>query len=159
MAVFLTCSIALAQKVNVDWQRGNNFSRYTTYAWGTSPHPIQDPLWNQRIVDMINGQLTAKGLRQVSMSQNPSLVVVYSAGIQQNVSYEGYRMGWVDAVGSIQQVVQNEGTLIVSLADPQEKMVVWRGMSAETLSDKSTKNINKAEKMVAKMFKRYPPKD
>ena len=67
-------------------------------------------------------------------------------------------MGWYNSMGSIQQVVENEGTLVVDLADPQQKMVIWRGMASETLSDKSSKNIEKVQKMVRKMFEKYPPK-
>jgi hypothetical protein len=37
-------------------------------------------------------------------------------------------------------------------------MVVWRGMASQTLSDKSNKNIEKVQKMVKKMFEKYPPK-
>jgi hypothetical protein len=154
----LVSLLALAQKVNVDWKRGDDFSKYKTYAWGTSPHPIQDPLWNQRIVGFVDEQMAQKGFTKVEPGANPDLLVVYNAGVKQNVSLEGYRMGWYNAMGSIQQVVENEGTLVVDLADPQQKMVVWRGMASETLSDKSNKNIEKVQKMVKKMFDKYPPK-
>jgi hypothetical protein len=60
-------------------------------------------------------------------------------------------------MGSIQQVVENEGTLVVDFANPQTKMTPWRGVATETLSDKSDKNIQKLQKMVSKMFAKYPP--
>ena len=41
---------ALAQKVNVDWDRGTNFSQFKTYAWQPSPDPASG-LWDQRIID------------------------------------------------------------------------------------------------------------
>jgi Domain of unknown function (DUF4136) len=148
--------VALAQQVNTDWKHGTDFSKYTTYAWGNSPRPVQDPLWNQRIVSDIDTALQGKGLQKVAADANPSLMVVYNAGVKQNVSYEGYRMGW--GMGEINPVTENEGTLVVDLADPQSKMIIWRGMSAETLSDKSQKNIEKVQKMVNKMFEKYPPK-
>lgn len=160
IAVGLVCVISVlasAQQVNVDWQRGNDFSKYKTYAWGVGAHPIQDSLWNQRIIGMVDGQLQAKGLQKVTLDDNPDLIVVYSAGLQQNVSYYGYRTGWWMASGSIQQVIENEGTLVVDLLDPQQRMTVWRGTATDTLSDKSEKNINKAQKMVNKMFQKYPP--
>ncbi|HYX70267.1 MAG TPA: DUF4136 domain-containing protein [Terriglobales bacterium] len=155
--VCLLSCIALAQQVNVDWQRGTDFSKYKTYAWGVGTHPIQDSLWNQRIIGMVDAQLAAKGLQKVSLDQNPGLIVVYNAGVQQNVSYQGYATGWFNRMGSINQVVENEGTLVVDLLDPQQKMTVWRGMAEQTLSDKSDKNISKVQKMVTKMFQKYPP--
>jgi hypothetical protein len=148
---------AAAQQINTDWKHGTDFSKYKTYAWGTSPNPIQDPLWNQRIVSDIDGALQGKGLQKVASEANPDLMVVYNAGVKQNVSYEGYRMGW--GMGEINPVTQHEGTLVVDLADPQTKMIIWRGMAAETLSDKSQKNIEKVQKMVHKMFEKYPPKE
>jgi uncharacterized protein DUF4136 len=151
-------ALALAQQVNVDWQRGNDFSQYKTYAWGVGAHPIQDSLWNQRIINLVDAQLAGKGLQRVSLEENPDLIVVYSAGLQQNVSYYGYRTGWWMGSETIQQVIENEGTLVVDLLDPQQRMTVWRGTATDTLSDKSDKNISKAQKMVSKMFQKYPPR-
>jgi hypothetical protein len=156
--ICLLVSLAGAQQVNVDWQRGNDFSKYKTYGWGVGAHPIPDSLWNQRIIDMVDAQLAGKGLQKVSLEQNPDLIVVYSAGLQQNVSYYGYRTGWWMGSETIQQVVENEGMLVVDLLDPQQRMTVWRGTASDTLSDKSDKNISKAQKMVAKMFQKYPPR-
>jgi Domain of unknown function (DUF4136) len=116
-------------------------------------------MWNQRIVNDIDSQLAAKGLQKVSPDQNPDLLVVYNAGLQQEKSWQGYRTGgpFMGGTGSIQEEVQNEGTLVVDLADPKMKMVVWRGMSTETLADKSDKNIKNVQKMINKMFEKYPP--
>ena len=148
---------AFSQQVNTDYDRGTNFSNYRTYAWGTSPHPINDPLWNQRIMDTVDGALAAKGMQKVNLDQSPSVIVVYAAGIKQNVSYQGYAMGVFNRMGSIQQVVENDGTLIVDFADPQTKMITWRGVAQDTLANKSQKNIQKLQKMVSKMFQKYPP--
>jgi Domain of unknown function (DUF4136) len=100
--------------------------------------------------------LQEKGLQKVAPDANPDMIVVYNAGVKQNVSYEGYRMGW--GMSQIDPVTENEGTLVVDLADPQSKMIIWRATAAETLSDKSQKNIEKVQKMVHKMFEKYPPK-
>lgn len=157
LACFLS-AIALAQKVNVDWERTNNFSKYKTYAWAPSPNAIKDPMWNQRVMEDVDAALASKGLLKVQPDANPDLLVSYSAGVHQNVSWEGYRDGLVMGMGSIQQQVQNEGILIVDLADPTQKMVVWRAMSEDALKDKSDKNIKELQKMVHKMFEKYPPK-
>jgi hypothetical protein len=154
----LACSVTFAQSVNTDYKEGTDFSAYKTYAWGESPHPIDDPLWNERIIAAVDAELAAKGMRKVDLDQNPDVIVVYSAGIQQNVTYQGYAMGWYNRMGSIQRVIENEGTLIVDFADPHTKMMTWRGVARDTLADKSDKNKKKLQKMVSKMFKKYPPK-
>lgn len=157
MLICMISAVAFAQNVNVDWMRGTDFSKFKTYAWGVSPRPVNDPLWHQRVIDNIDGALAGKGLQKVDINANPDMIVVYSAGIRQNVSYQGYAMGWWNRTGSISQVVENEGTLIVDLADPRQKTILWRGTATETLSDKSDKNIQKLQKMVSKMFQKYPP--
>jgi hypothetical protein len=157
-ALMFVISAAMAQKVNTDWQRGTDFSKFKTYAWGESPHPIQDSIWNQRIVGGIDAQLAEKGLQKVSAEQNPDLIVVYNAGVKQNRSLQGYHMGgWYSSSSNIQEVVENEGTMVVDIATPQDKTVIWRGTASDTLADKSEKNIKKVEKMTEKMFKDFPP--
>lgn len=162
LALMMTCSLAvtaLAQDVNVDWQRGTDFSKFKTYTWGESQHPLKDDMWAQRVVGLIEDQLKAKGLTKVDAGASPSLTVVYNAGVKQNESLQGYRTGLFMGSGSIQKVVENEGTLVVDMYDPAQKSHVWRGVAEETLSDKSDKNIKKVESMVKKMFEKYPPKD
>jgi hypothetical protein len=151
----------LAQQVNVDWQRGQDFTKYKSFAWGSSQHPIQDDMWSQRVVGLIEDQLKAKGLTKVDAAANPTLIVVYNAGIKQNESLQGYRTGgfFMGGSGSIQKVIEQEGTLVVDMYDPASKAHVWRGVAEETLSDKSDKNIKKVQDMVKKMFEKYPPKD
>ena len=81
-----------AQKVNVDWDRGTDFSKFHTYAWQPSTHPAKG-LWDQRIIDAVNTQLQAKGFKLVD--SNPDLWVVYSNSIKkdQQVVGTGYNMG------------------------------------------------------------------
>ncbi len=161
-AIFLlvVCAMsagAFAQSVNVDWKHGTNFSTFKTYAWGQSPHPINDSLWHQRIMDIVDKVLSGKELTKVDIGAKPDLVIVYSAGIQQSVSYQGYSMGWYNRTASVSQVIEREGTLIIDIANPTKQEVVWRGIASDTLSDKSSKNTTKVQKMVSKMFKKYPP--
>ena len=163
LASALMCLLAVttqAQDVNVDWQRGTDFSKYKTYAWGESQHPIKDDMWAQRVVGLIEDQLKAKGFAKVDAGANPSLVVVYNAGVKQNESLQGYRTGgfFMGGSGSIQKVITNEGTLVVDMYDPAQKSHVWRGVAEDTLSDKSDKNIKKVENAVKKLFEKYPPK-
>ncbi len=150
-------TIAFAQDVNVDWKHGNDFSQYKTYSWGLSPRAINDSLWHQRIMDIVDAELATKGLKKVDISEKPDLIIIYSAGIRENTSYQGYSMGWYNRTGSVYQFIEREGTLIVDIAVPARQEIVWRGVARDTLADKSDKNTKKVQKMVAKMFKKYPP--
>ncbi len=63
LAICAVSAVAFAQNVNVDWKHGTNFSVYKTYAWGQSPHPINDSLWHQRIIGIVDRALAGKGLK------------------------------------------------------------------------------------------------
>jgi Domain of unknown function (DUF4136) len=47
--------------------------------------------------------------------------------------------------------------LIVELADPQLKKVVWRGIGEDTLTDDRDKDLPMIQETISKMFKKYPP--
>jgi hypothetical protein len=78
VVAMLMATAALAQKVNIDWDRGTDFSEFHTYAWQPSTHPATG-LWDQRIIDAVNTQLQAKGYKLVE--SNPDLWVVYRNSI------------------------------------------------------------------------------
>ena len=88
----LTSSLLFAQKVNVDWDRGTDFTKYHTYAWQPSPDPAKG-LWDQRVIDGVNQQLQAKGFQLVTA--NPDLWVVYTSHVKKEsqVVGTGYNMG------------------------------------------------------------------
>ena len=90
--VLFAATASVAQKVNIDWDRGTDFSKFHTYAWQTGPEPAKG-LWPQRVIDGVNTQLQAKGFKLVD--SNPDLWVVYTSHIHkdQQVVGTGYTMG------------------------------------------------------------------
>jgi hypothetical protein len=161
----LLTGFAFAQKTHIDFDKSANFASYHTYMWEKSPNPAQGD-WNQRIIDDIDKQLQAKGLTKVD--SNPDLWVVYSNSIRdvKEVIGVGYGLGptwgWDNGVGSpaIQNTYINKvGTLVVELADPKTKQLLWRGSVSDTISDKTNKNVSTIDKAVTKLFKGYPPKE
>ena len=55
--------------------------------------------------------------------------------------------------------INKVGTLVVELADPKTKQLLWRGSVSDTISDKTNKNVSTLDKAVTKLFKGYPPKE
>jgi len=142
-----TQEVEAKSDVKVDWIRGANFSKYRTYAWGISHQKTPDPIWNQHLVEDIDGVLQAKGLHKVEISENPNLIVSYTAGTQLAYSISDITVG--------SEV--KEGTLTVELVDPQLGKTVWWGVADDTLTDKPEKDLPMVRKRISKMFKRYPP--
>ena len=133
--------------VKVNWVRGTDFSKYRTYAWGTSHQKTPDPAWNQHLIEEIDAALQAKGLHKVEMDGKPDLIVAYDTGSQPAYSMEGLTEG--------KEV--KEGTLVVELVDSQFKKSVWSGIADDIVTDKPEKDLPKAQKIISKMFKQYPP--
>jgi Domain of unknown function (DUF4136) len=70
--LLLGARAAWAQKVDVDWDRSTDVSKFKTYAWIESKHPGKG-LWNQRITDGVDAKLANAGLKKVDASANPDL--------------------------------------------------------------------------------------
>ena len=159
---------AFAQKTNVDWDRSTNFAQFHTYGWQQSPAPAKG-LWDQRVVDGVNQQLQAKGLKEVQ--SDPDLWVVYTSHIhdQKQVVGTGYNYGpgwgWGPWWGggptttTYNTYITRQGTLVVELANAKTHELEWRGSVTDTINDNSNKNINNLNKGIAKLFKGYPPQE
>ncbi len=163
--LLLSCALvtfSVAQKVTTDFDHNANFSKYKTYVWVKNPQ-TSDPFMSQRIMDDVNAQLQAKGWQLTNDRDHAD------AGVSANVTTRerrtldrfygggpwGYRWG-----GPVSTTVYtyDVGTLIVDVFDAGTKQPVWRGIAAQTLSDKADKNTKKLNKAVEKMFKGFPPK-
>jgi hypothetical protein len=59
---------SLGPKVDVDWNRNIDFSKFKTYAWIESKHPGKG-LWNQRIIDGIGAKLAKAGLKKSGLQR------------------------------------------------------------------------------------------
>src|SRR5579864_1551834 len=168
--IFASAAIALlfatasfAQQVKTDYDRSANFSQYKTYSW--EKVQTQDPLWVDRIKEAVNAALTAKGLTPVESGGDIAVVAMETTQNQRtlNTFYDGFGGGWrwrgFGGLGTATTTVDNYkvGTLVVDLFDANSKMLVWRGSSSDTLSDKSDKNIKNLDKGVQKMFDHFPP--
>ena len=64
VCILSATSLAFAHKVRVDYDHSVDFSKYKTFMWAEKPH-TENPLMDDRIVDAVNAQLSAKGLEQV----------------------------------------------------------------------------------------------
>jgi hypothetical protein len=139
------CSKAYEIKVLTDFNRSAEFSAFHTFAHsGMTDRGLEigasdnkSPLRN-RIKEMVNEQLAAKGLRQVGLEDRPDLLVHLAFGVNEADKYK-------------------EATLLVNLAESSNKKMVWQAVITETVGDSLEKNFEMVDKGVAKAFKDYPP--
>jgi hypothetical protein len=164
--VVLVSTIALAQKVNYDFDKSANFSSFRTYAWAQGTH-VNDELNHKRIVTAIDAQLAAKRFRKVGADEHPDVLVAYHASFDKDLQINASSVGWGpyglgggNRSGSarVQEVVV--GTLVVAMMDARSSSVVWRGVASTDIDASASpqrrdRNTNKAAE---KLFKNYPPK-
>ena len=183
---------AAGPKVVTDFDPSVKFSAFHTFAFsgitdrGREIGPSDHSPLRERIKQMIDEQLAAKGLRQVSMEDHPDLLVHLFFGVKSQQHAErtstapglyGPRYGWGpgfygrpvetyeyhdgewDRVNSNRVTTYEErvGTLIVDLAAPSKKELVWRAVIKAALGDNLEENFKMANKGVATAFKSYPP--
>ncbi len=163
--VLFLANALFAQEVKTDYDRAANFSQCKTYSWEKVQTP--DPLWVDRIKAAVNTVLAAKGWTQAESGGDISIIAMEINRNHQtlNTFYDDFGGGWRwrGFGGFGESTTTSEtytvGTLVVDLFDAKTKMLVWRSVSSDMLSDKSDKNIKNLDKGVQKMFQHFPPND
>jgi len=156
---------AFAQKVETDFDRQANFSQYKTYSW--QELKPANSLWDARIKNAVDAQLTARGWTQVESGGDVAVVAIKTSQTQRTLQtfYDGLGGGWGwrrfggggfgDATTTEQDY--KVGTLVIDLYDAKTKQLIWRSSAQDTVSDKAMQNEKNLDKGVAKMFKKFPP--
>ena len=160
LAMALTTSV-FADRVTVDYDHAVNFTQVKTYSW--SKIHTANSIWDERVKDAIDKELTAKGWTQVPSGGDVSLVAVEKTSVHQQYDtfYNGFGgWRWGGGIGESSTSVDNYkvGTLIVSMFDGNSKQLIWRGMSSSNLSGNPDKNTKKLDKDVQQMFRHFPPR-
>ena len=164
--ILLGSFAAQAQKVSVGFDRAIDFSKFKTYYW-TKGVPAKNPDIDKRIIEMIDQQMTLKGLTRASNSGD--IAISYHASVMDTFdSATVARPGtWGPSAGSVEaawRVVK--GALIVEMKDSTNTSEVWRATATDTISNEPLKDPakdieranKKLQKVVEKIFKYYPPK-
>src|SRR5216683_4179678 len=71
---------SLAQKVKVGYDKSTDFSIYHTYTWAKPQMPATRPILYDYVVNTIDGQLEAKGLKKVE--HDGDLTLIPAGGIE-----------------------------------------------------------------------------
>lgn len=170
---------ALGQTVKVNWRIHAPFADYRTYAWRTSKNEGAH-FYKQWVHADVDAVLAKKGLRQVSVSQNPDLYIYYHIVTQEVMDSttmdDGFGWGggpwgmmggwggwgmWGGMGPDIAQTTAQPrmmGILAVDLIDTKEKALAWRGQATtDAISNTQKGDENQVRKSIDKMFKQYPP--
>jgi hypothetical protein len=152
----------LMASVTTDYSRAVDFANYKTYSW--IKVRVEDPLWEDRVMNAVDSQLTAKGWTKVPTGGDAAVAAYGSTHSQKTLQtwYTGFGGGWHwrgFGDGMATTTVENTpvGTLMVDIFDSSTEKLIWRGIANDTLSGKPEKDEKKLDKAVAEMFKKFPP--
>jgi len=175
LLMFGVVGVVVAQDVRYDFDKNQDFSKYKTFKWVPIKGADQpDELTSKKVTAAIDAELAKKGLTKTD-SDTADLYIGFQTAIgteKQFTSYNtdwGYGSGWgrgwygyggmgtSTTYGSTSTVYI--GQLDLSIYDPAQKQIVWRGNVSKTLDpkakpEKKEKNIGKA---VEKLLKNFPP--
>ena len=145
--------------VSTDARPGIDFSTYETYSWKLGT-PARHEKAQTRIVRAVREQLARDGF--VHVATEPDLYVMthvladaHTLDELNSVNQWDFWTGMTD----VDAFDLGAGTLIVDFVDASTGYIVWRGLVTETVTGTmNDKNLKKIDKIVAKLFKKFPPK-
>jgi Domain of unknown function (DUF4136) len=176
LLMFGVVGAAVAQDVRYDFDKNKDFSKYKTYKWVPIKGADQpDELTGKKLTAAVDAELATKGLTRTD-SDSADLYLGYQTAIGTEKQFTSYNTGWgygpgwgsgwygygggmstSSTYGSTSTVYI--GQLDLSVYDPVEKQLIWRGNASKTLDpkakpEKKEKNIAKT---VKKLLKNFPP--
>jgi len=168
----LIIQMATAQvKTTYDYDGSVDFSQYKTFKFTEDALNYEMQQLNRnRLIEAIREQLFSKGFQE---SQDADVLINFYINAHQeqrqtaNTNYYGaggryaYRWGGGFSTTTIDVESYIAGTVFIDLIDAERNELVWQGRGAGTFQEnispeKREKRINKG---VAKIFKKYPPKE
>jgi hypothetical protein len=168
-------------KVVTDYDSSAEFSAFRTFAFsgisdrGREVEASDHSPLRQRVKEMVHEQFTARGVRQVGVEERPDLLVHLFYGVKdlQRVQTTGTTPGLYSSQAKVYAYDEgkwtpvptthtttaedHEGTLIVDLTESSDKKLVWRAVIRAVLGNSLEKNMELADKGIAKAFEHYPP--
>ena len=140
----LTAGCLTLMPVGSHFQRGTDFTRYQTYAWGPADAlPISDqrlrenPFFVDDVHGAIDRELQDRGLRHAT-SERADLLVHNHAAVNSRLEVESRVAQFQDCVGEACRGKVSDyeaGTLVIDVIDSRLQQLVWRGWAEHRLED------------------------
>jgi hypothetical protein len=158
--VVLTLSCAAFARPVVDYDHTVNFNQPRTYSW--SHVHTANSLWDKRVKDSIDRQLTARGWTQVPAGGDVQVVAIQKTSVHEEYDtyYNGFGGRRWGGMGESTTSLDSYkvGTLVVSMFERNSKQLIWNGTASGDVSGNPDKNAKTLDKDVQQMFKHFPPK-
>ena len=139
-----------------------DFGAYATYEWMESSDVPQIVEIRHYLVEQIEAQLEAAGLKKVETGGDLKVGARVGTTIETSASM-GYNEQVPWTVGYVWRGDRsiNENTLIIDVVDAAANHAVWQGVANKTFYDEDRMNYGRLEKKIDKilstMFRNFPP--
>jgi hypothetical protein len=148
--------------VSYDWDKDVDFSPYKTYKWAEiTGGKSSSPTTHERIINDINVQLQAKGLK-LSRKSDADLYVAYQVitgkdGQPASFNPDGAWRPGLGLNGSKPTAgAMSQGALVVDVYDYKLKKLIWRGTVSGATDNRQAVNYY-VDKGLGKLFTYFPP--
>jgi len=148
-------------KVDVEYEKAVDFSKFKTYAWVPFQEPAKDPTNHLRITDAVERELELKGFAKSAEPLRADMFVEYTGRIEKKVRSTPSKQDSTWQPSSPRFVVNFDkvrvGTLVIRLWDGASKDVVWRASGSETVQE-GPQPASVVDEAVRCLLASFPPK-
>ena len=161
----------LAQEVIIEYDKATDFSTLHTYTWA-KPENLATPwLLHDYIASTIEGQLEAKGLKQVDEDADLALVPIVRIDFGSNLAFgtrvvpicggENPSLRSADRSGDYSSsasraAVKAQGQIILKVVNRRTNKVIWNGTQT-FLVLQNAESVFLLGKAVTRLLEKFPP--
>lgn len=156
------------------YDKGVDFSKFTSYTWSEPKTAPTRPLLYQSIMNSIDYELNARGLLRTDTTGD--LILIAAGGMEFGLytppgapilpTFAGPpptidATMWTGAGGASNLMAPYvpEGMLILTFVDRSTNKVIWSGTATQKLDvEKKEKSLELIDKAITKLLKDFPPK-
>ena len=168
MSVAALAACAAAMTVSSHVERGLDFAKYQTFAWGPAdalptgdPRLDQDPFFKDHVQGAVEKQLALRGV-EVS-ARAVDLLIHYHANITRRLDLNQVDRVYRSCTGADCLPGRGEyeaGTLVIDIIDARTSRLIWRGWAQNSVDDMLHDRDRMArtiEQAVTRILQRLPP--
>jgi Domain of unknown function (DUF4136) len=168
--IFSTSMEARKIKVDVQFEKQTDFSKFRTYSW-MEHQPVARPMLALQVGGATDYELRALGLKKVDA--DPDVLFTFSGGINTSIGVaandptyatnggvppldSSVWSGGARSFTHASAVYVQKGTLVIEMVDARSKKVLWRGTATGNLDTRPSKSLEGIDKAVERLFREFP---
>lgn len=153
-------------RVNYDYQKGTDFTGYTTYNYFSEMDTGLSQLDEKRLFRVLDSALVAKGIR---FSEEPSFLINIKSEVYQNANRNnvgvgigggGGNVGGGVSVGIPIQTASVKRAILLDFVDTERQQLIWQADTESSFRDNASPLVREEmlRKVVDKALAKFPPK-